>query len=269
MVKGKIGVFDSGFGGLTVLSAITKKLPDYDYVYLGDSARAPYGTRSFEVIYQFTKEAVDYLFREGCELIILACNTASAEALREIQQEFLPKKWPQKRVLGVVIPTAEFAVDEGDEQIGVIATNATVASESYVREIKKRNPKANVVQKACPLLVPLIESGELHPGVLEQLLSDYLILFKDKELDSLILGCTHYEIIESQIKKTLPEVKIIGQSKIVAKKLEDYLKRHPEIEQKLSKKANVEYLSTDLSKHFETFAEKLVGNKIKVKRVNL
>lgn len=269
MVKGKIGVFDSGFGGLTVLSAIIKKLPQYDYLYLGDSARAPYGTRSFDVIYQFTQEAVDYLFGEGCQLVILACNTASAEALRKIQQEFLPKKWLGKRVLGVVIPTAEFAVDEGDEKIGVIATNATVASKSYVREIKKRNPKAEIIQKACPLLVPIIESGESHPGVLEKILTDYFAYFEGQDIDSLILGCTHYEIIGPQIKKALPDVKIIGQSKIVAEKLDDYFKRHSEIEQQLSKEGKVEYLSTDLTDHFKTFAEEIIGKVIKVKKITL
>lgn len=269
MVKGKIGVFDSGFGGLTVLSAIRNKLPGYDYLYLGDSARAPYGTRSFEVIYKFTEEAVDYLFNQDCELIILACNTASAEALRKIQQEFLTKKWPAKRVLGVVIPTAEYVAEEGDKNVGVIATNATVESESYSKEISKRSLKANIFQKSCPLLVPIIETGELNPKVLDDVLNDYLIFFNDKNIDSLILGCTHYEIIKKEIEKAIGSVKVIGQSEIVAEKLADYLKRHTEIESKLSKKGKIEYQSTDLSSYFEKFAEKIVGKKIKVSKVTL
>lgn len=265
----KIGIFDSGFGGLTVLKGIRKLLPEYDYIYLGDSARAPYGTRSQEVIYKFTEQAVEYLFNQGCELIILACNTASSEALRKIQQEYLVKNHPQKRVLGVVIPAAEKAVGFEYKKIGVMATNSTVESGSYIREIKKLDSGTEIIQKPCPLLVPIIESGEIHKDVLSIVLINYLDTLKNNRVEAIILGCTHYEIILDEIKKHAGNIKIIEQSPVVAEKLKDYLKRHPEIEKKLSKNRSVDYLSTDITSRFEIFAEKILGEKIKVKRVEL
>lgn len=263
----KIGVFDSGFGGLTVLSGIRRMLPQYDYIYLGDSARTPYGTRSQEVVYKFTEQAVDSLFDRGCELIILACNTASSEALRKIQQEYLVKKHPKKRVLGVVIPTCEFAVDLGYKKIGVMATKSTVESGSYIREIEKINNKAEVFQVACPLLVPIIESGENHTKALSLILSSYLTPLKSVE--SIILGCTHYEIIYNQIKKLTGDIEIISQSGVVAEKLRHYLLRHPEIEKKLSKTGSVGYLSTDITNSFQKFSQSIVGDNIIVQKIEL
>jgi glutamate racemase len=264
----KIGVFDSGFGGLTVLRGIRKILPEYDYIYLCDTARAPYGTRSRNVIYKFTEQAVGYLFNQGCELIVLACNTASSEALRKIQQEYLPKHYPEKRVLGVVIPTCEKAVDSGYKKIGVMATNSTVESGSYVREIKKLDESADIIQVPCPLLVPIIESGDINQRVLSIVLSDYLDHIKNKT-EVIILGCTHYEIIEKQIKDAAGDILVIPQSGFVAEKLKDYLGRHPEIEQKLSRRGSVDYRSTDITEKFKIFAEEILSEEIAVKSINL
>jgi len=264
----KIGVFDSGFGGLTVLRGIRKELPDFDYIYLGDTARTPYGTRSQEVIYQFTEQAVDFLFKQGCEIIILACNTASSEALRKIQQEYLPKNYPERRVLGVVIPTCEFAIESGYKKIGVMATNSTVTSESYIKEIKKIDRGAEILQQPCPLFVPIIESGEIHGNVLTAIIEDYLKPLKSVE--AIILGCTHYEVIEDKIKEAAgDEITIISQSSVVGNKLADYLIRHPEIEEGLSKEASVQYFSTDITNRFKEFGQEIVGEIIEVKKINL
>lgn len=263
----KIGVFDSGFGGLTVLKEIRRLLPQYDYVYLGDTARAPYGIKSQDEIYQFTEEAVDYLFRQDCELIILACNTASSEALRKIQQEYLPKKNLDKRVLGVIIPACEKVVEDGYSNIGIMATPSTVSAGAYIREIKKLNEKAKITQKACPLLVPLIEAGEIDKEILDKILVSYLNDLKDVEV--IILGCTHYEIIKKEIEEKAGKIKIVSQSKIVAEKLSDYLKRHPEIESKLSKGGSIFYFSTGLKEKFDKFGSEIVGENIESKKVDI
>jgi glutamate racemase len=263
----KIGIFDSGFGGLTVLRGIRKELSDYDYIYLGDTARTPFGTRSQEVIYQFTEQAVDFLFKQGCEIIVLACNTASSEALRKIQQEYLPKNYPERRVLGVVIPTCEFAIESGYKKIGVMATNSTVTSESYVKEIKKMDRGAEILQQPCPLLVPIIESGEVHGNVLTAIIEDYLKPLKSVE--AIILGCTHYEVIEDKIKEVAGGIKVISQSGVVGKKLSEYLIRHSEIEQRLSKRCSVKYFSTDITDRFKDFGQEIIGDEIEVQKVNL
>lgn len=263
----KIGVFDSGFGGLTVLKSIRAKLPEYDYIYLGDSARAPYGNRGQKEIYEFTKQAVDFLFNHNCELIILACNTASAEALRKIQQEYLPKNHPKKRVLGVVIPTCEYVVEKGYKKVGVMATASTVESKSYIAEIKKLDQDAQVTQKACPLLVPIIESGQVDKKALSLILDDYLKYLENTK--AIILGCTHYEIIEKEITKKAKDSKVISQSKIVADKLADYLKKHPEIENKLSRNGKVKYYSTDMTNRFKEFGESIIESKITFEKNNL
>lgn len=263
----KIGVFDSGFGGLTVLCGLRGLLPEYDYLYLGDTARAPYGSRSEEVIYRFTEQAVDYLFDQGCELIILACNTASSEALRRIQQEYLVKKYPQKRVLGVVIPACEAVVESGHQKIGVMATSSTVDSGSYVREIKKLNGKAEIIQQPCSLLVPIIESGESQETVLGAVLDNYLTRLK--EVEAIILGCTHYEIVGEEIRKRAQKVKAVSQSGVVAERLADYLGRHSEIEKKLSRSGSVIYLSTDITDRFREFGQKITGTEIEIERITL
>lgn len=270
----KIGVFDSGFGGLSILQKIAEVLPDYDYVYLGDSARNPYGSRSQEVIYNYTEQAVDYLFKSGCQLIILACNSASTEALPKIQQGYLIKNYPDRRVLGVVIPAVEEALKTTKNgSIGVIATESTVNSKAFLREVNKIKDGIKVSQQACPLLVPLIEDGENSPEILNTILKKYLQPVLENEIDTLILGCTHYGILEQEIKKTISELnfkaEIISEGKIVADKLADYLNRHPEIETKLSKNGGREFYTTDLTEKFQSLGSQFFGQNIEVKKINL
>ena len=268
-----IGVFDSGYGGLTVLAELQKKLPEYDFLYLGDNARAPYGTRSFETVYEFTLQAVTYLFEQNCELIILACNTASAKALRTIQQNDLPTKFPGKRVLGVIRPSAE-SVDlfTSSKHVGILATEGTVNSESYLIEIKKLFPNIVVTQQACPLWVPLIENNKFQtPGgkalILEDLAS---LLEKDTKIDAIILGCTHYPIVQHLIQENVsPEIKVISQGEIVADKLENYLQRHSEIDEKLSKNSVTKYLTTDDSVTFDSDASRILGKNVQSQHVKL
>ncbi len=270
--KGKyIGVFDSGFGGLNILKSIVRKLPEYDYVYLGDTARAPYGTRSKEVVYEFVEQAVDFLFKKDCELIILACNTASSDALRKIQQEHLPKHYPKKKVLGVLIPAAEEAIQKTrNKNIAVIATEGTVKSGSFIRELKKLDRKIRVSQQSCPLLVPLVESGEQDSKAAQLILNDYLKPLKDQGVDILILGCTHYGILENKIKKiTGPKIRLVSEGRVVAKSLQDYLKRHKEIEIKLGRNKIRHFYSTDLTDKFETLGSKFFGKKIKAEKAIL
>ncbi len=266
-----IGVFDSGFGGLDILRGIVKELPQYNYIYLGDTARAPYGTRSQEIIYEFTKEAVNFLFENNCELIILACNTASSEALRKIQQEYLPRHYKNKKVLGVVIPSAEEAVKTTkNKKIGVIATESTVRSRAFVREISKLNKQIKVFQKAAPLLVPLVENGEQNSKVADLILDDYLRPLINKKIDTLILGCTHYGILENKIRKiTGPSVRIISGSKIISRKLADYLRRNKEMENKLGKNKIIRFYSTDLTDKFSVFGGEFFGRKFKAEKITL
>lgn len=262
--KKSIGVFDSGFGGLSILRHIARELPEYGYVYLGDTARTPYGTRSQEVLYEFTRQAVDFLFYHNCELIILACNTASSVALRKIQQEYLPKYYPHKRVLGVIIPTAEMAIEiTKNNKIGVIATESTVASDAFKPELVKINPLTKVFQQACPLLVPIVESGEQNSEIADIALRKYLNPLIKKKIDTLILGCTHYGILESKIKKIAGRnIKVISEGKIVAKKLKQYLQRHSEIERKLTKNHKIVFYTTDTTSRFKKLGSKFFGKKI-------
>ncbi len=268
----KIGVFDSGFGGLDIMREIVKNLPQYNYIYLGDTARTPYGTRSKETVYNFTEQAVEFLFKNECQLVVLACNTASALALRKIQKEYLPYHYPKRQVLGVIIPVAESAIDKTDnERIGVIATQATVASGAFVRELKKINSKIKVFQKACPLLVPIVETGKQNPEILKIAFKDYLTSLLEKNIDTLILGCTHYGLLENEIKDFLgkSKIKLIAEGKIVAQKLENYLLRHPEIEKNLSKDSRIEFFTTDLTEKFRILGSEFFGRKIKPKKIKL
>lgn len=266
-----IGVFDSGFGGLDILREIVKKMPDYNYMYLGDTARTPYGTRSQEVVYKFTEQAVDFLFKKRCQLVILACNTASSEALRKIQREYLPKKYPDRKILGVVIPASEDAsVKTFNNKIGVIATSGTVKSDAFKFELKKLNPKIRVFQQATPLLVPLVEAGEHNSLAADLILKNYLRPLLKNKIDTLVLGCTHYGILEKKIKKIVGKsVKVITEGKIVAEKLKDYLKRHPEIENKISKNSKKIFYTTDLTDNFSVLGSKFFGRKIKAEKVQL
>lgn len=267
----KIGIFDSGLGGLLIARSIKKYLPEYDYVYLGDTKRVPYGSRSHEVIYEFTCEALRYLFeKENCSLVILACNTASSRALRKVQQEFLPKYFSNKKVLGVLIPTAEVVLDY--KKIGVLATEATVSSHTFKTEINKLNTKNNssakVFEQASPLLVPMIEEGERELAM--PVLEKYLKPLLNKNIDALVLGCTHYPILKKEFKKILPKnVKLISQDEVVPKKLEDYLSSHPEINKKLSKKSSIKILFTDITPTVEDLSQKWFGGDIKINKVKI
>lgn len=229
-----IGVFDSGYGGLTVLKEIAAKLPQYDYIYLGDNARAPYGNRSFDTVYHYTRQCVQWFFEQGCSLVILACNTASAKALRSIQQNDLPKMAPEKRVLGVIRPTTEIIGTLSETQsVGILATSGTVASESYPIEIAKFFPALKVYQEACPMWVPLVENNEHHSHGADFFVKKNLqnIFEKGEDIDVLLLACTHYPLLKEKIEEYMPVgVKLVSQGEIVAGSLEDYLIRHPEIE---------------------------------------
>ena len=265
----KIGVFDSGLGGLFVTRALVKNLPQYDYVYLGDTQRVPYGNRSHETIYIFLREAVDHLFAHGCELIIVACNTASAEALRRIQREYLPAHYPKRRVLGIIIPTAEAALkDPKIKRVGVLATQATVASGAYVRELKKIRPDVKIFQQAAPLLVPLVENNAIQFA--EPILRSYLQPLLQKNIDVLLLGCTHYPILKKQIKNICGrDIKVIAQDEIISAKLAAYLRHHPEIEKKLGKHRRREFLVTDLTDATKTLSKKWFGGNIKFRVIRL
>lgn len=265
----KIGIFDSGLGGLFVTRALVKNLPQYDYVYLGDTQRVPYGNRSHETVYRFLEEAVDYLFAHDCELIIVACNTASAKALRRIQQEYLPKHYPKRRVLGIIIPTAEAALkNDTTRRIGILATQGTIDSNAYVRELKKICSNATIFQQAAPLLVPLIENDGVT--FVDPILRSYLKPLLRKNIDTLILGCTHYPILKQQIKKICGKgVKVISSDEIVSAKLADYLARHPEMEKRLSKHKRRDFLVTDLTNATKRLAKKWFGRDIKLQVIKI
>ena len=270
---GPIGIFDSGYGGLTILHGIRQLLPEYDYLYLGDNARAPYGPRSFDVVYEFTRQAVLKLFEMGCHLVILGCNTASAKALRTIQQNDLPKIDPERRVLGIIRPTAEVIGDlTTSKHVGVLATEGTIKSESYDLEIHKLFPDIKVSGVACPFWVPLVEYNEADsPG------ADYFvkkrideIMRKDPDIDTIILGCTHYPLLMPKILKYLPAgVRVVPQGEYVAESLKQYLERHPNIEARCSKGAGVHYLTTENPQKFKEQAQIFLHEPVEVDNITL
>lgn len=270
---GPIGIFDSGYGGLTILNGIRQLLPQYDYMYLGDNARTPYGNRSFEVVYEFTRQAVVRLFEMGCHLVILGCNTASAKALRSIQQNDLPKLDAQRRVLGIIRPTAEVIGSlTTSRHIGIFATEGTIRSESYTLEIHKLFPDIHVTGVACPFWVPLVEYNEAEsPG------ADYFVkkrvdqlMASDPEIDTVILGCTHYPLLLPKIKQFMPEtIRIVSQGEYVAKSLQDYFLRHPEIEQKCTHGGQVHYLTTENPEKFKESAQLFLHDAVEVDNITL
>lgn len=270
---GPIGVFDSGYGGLTILSKMREALPQYDYLYLGDNARTPYGTRSFEVVYEFTLQAVSKLFEMGCHLVILACNTASAKALRSIQMNNLPAMDANRRVLGVIRPTVECIGDITlSRHIGVLATSGTIRSESYPMEVKKLFPDVTVVGKACPMWVPLVENGEAQGVGADYFVQKYIneLLLEDSLIDTVILGCTHYPLLLPKISSCLPKgVKAIAQGELVAASLQDYLLRHPEIDAKCTKHGTCLYYTTEAEEKFKESASTFLNEEISVKRITL
>jgi glutamate racemase len=270
-----IGVFDSGYGGLTILKEFISVMPEYDFVYLGDNARAPYGSRSFEVVYEYTLQAVTKLFEMGCPLVILACNTASAKALRNIQMNDLPKMDPNLRVLGVIRPAVESIGDYTQNgHVGILGTVGTVVSDSYPIELEKwANGKVvQSTQEACPIWVPLVENNELDSPGTEYFVSKNIhnLLTADPEIDSIILGCTHYPLLLPVIRKFIPEgIKLLEQGKVVSSKLVEYLARHPEMDQRCSKSGLVKYYTTENVEIFEKNAATFIGQSVKCAKVIL
>ncbi|RTL58340.1 MAG: glutamate racemase [Sphingobacteriales bacterium] len=268
-----IGIFDSGYGGLTVMKEIVKQLPQYDYIYLGDNARAPYGPRSFETVYRYTLQCVQWFFKQDCPLVILACNTASAKALRTIQQNDLPKMDTGKRVLGVIRPTTEVIGNySSSKQVGILATSGTVTSQSYPIEIEKFFPGIEVYQQACPMLVPLIENNEHHTKGADFFVKKYIhdLLAKSPMIDTILLACTHYPLLMDKIKEYSPaDMTILSQGEIVAASLVDYLQRHPEMEQRISKKGLQRFYTTDSTEDFDNHAALFYGTGVSSKHVDL
>ena len=268
---GPIGLFDSGYGGLTIFEKIREAMPEYDYLYLGDNARAPYGSRSFEVVYRFTLQAVEKLFEEGCHLVILACNTASAKALRTIQQNDLPHIDPNRRVLGVIRPTVEL-VDSisKSKHVGVVGTTGTISSQSYSLEIGTLFPHIKVSGEACPMWVPLVENNEFNAPGADYFVQKHLdLLFtKDPQIDTIILGCTHYPLLMDKIKKYVPSgITLLAQGEYVAASLKDYLMRHPEMDQKITKNGVSRFLTTESAAKFAEAASIFLNQQIDVQQV--
>lgn len=270
---GPIGVFDSGYGGLTILDKIREVLPEYDYIYLGDNARAPYGTRSFEVVYEFTRQAVCKLFDMGCHLVILACNTASAKALRSIQMNDLPGIDPNRRVLGVIRPTVECIGDiSKNRHIGILATAGTIKSESYPLEIHKLFPDIQVSGVACPMWVPLVENNESQNEGADYFIRKYIdqLVSKDPQIDTVILGCTHFPLLLPKIRQYLAkDIHIISQGEYVAESLKDYLRRHPEMNAKCTRNGGCQFYTTEAEEKFSESASTFLNQQISVKHITL
>lgn len=274
----KIGIFDSGYGGLSVFKDISERLPDYDYIYLGDNARTPYGNRSFETIFHFSKQCIDQLFARDCKLVVIACNTASAKALRNLQQIVLPAEYPDRRILGIIRPSVEAlsdlpAADDGSE-VALWATQGTVDSLSYPLELAKLAPQLRLIQQACPMLVPLVEAGEHDGAGLDYFIRKYWRQTLEKSAEgrigTLLLACTHYPLLYAKIRATIPDsVKIIEQGGLVADRLDDYLKRHPEVETVLSRQQNRRFLTTDQTERFDRLAEIFLGRSVFSERIEI
>lgn len=268
---GPIGVFDSGYGGLTVLKALIKQLPAYDFLYLGDNARTPYGNRSFETVYHYTLECIRYLFDQDCPLIIIACNTASAKALRTIQQKDLPLIAPNRRILGVIRPTAEnIGTFTQSGEIGILATTGTISSQSYILEIEHFYPELKVFQQACPMWVPLVENHEFDSPGADYFIKKYLdcIFAQSEKIDTLLLGCTHYPLLINKIQQYLPDhCQVVEQGDIVAKSLADYLTRHLEIDQHLNKNGYISWRTTDSAEQFNRQAKVFFGQPVQAHHV--
>ena len=273
MHRGPIGVFDSGYGGLTILKELRKKLPELDYLYLGDNARAPYGSRSYDVVYKFTLEAVKYLFGRGCPLVILACNTASAKALRTIQQNDLPAIDPANRVLGVIRPTAEIIGNlSSSGTIGIMGTEGTVNSGSYDMEVAKLFPSFKVVSQACPMWAPIVENNEASGPGADSFVDKYVrsLLSQDSTIDTIVLACTHYPLLYPKIRAAVPSsVKVVNQGEIVADSLADYLRRHPEMDSRIARGGRCSYLTTENPDKFNDLARIFLEEPVEVDHVDI
>lgn len=272
-MQGPIGVFDSGYGGLTVLKEIVVRLPQYNYIYLGDNARAPYGNRSFETVYHYTLQCVEWFFQQGCPLVVLACNTASAKALRTIQQNDLENFGKDKRVLGVIRPTTEIVGQYSkSRKVGILATNGTVQSESYVIEIEKFYPDIEVVQEACPMWVPLVENNESESHGADYFIKKHIhqLLKKEPRIDTILLACTHYPLLLKKITEYTPlDITILTQGQIVANSLADYLHRHPEMEAQLTKEGKRIFYTTDSTEDFDMHAKNFFGKAVQSNHIDL
>lgn len=273
MYSGPIGIFDSGYGGLTILQQIRRVMPQYDYIYLGDNARTPYGTRSFEVVYEFTRQAVERLFAMGCHLVVLACNTASAKALRSVQQNDLERLDPQRRVLGIIRPTVEsIGGMTHSRHVGILATEGTILSASYPLEVKKLFPDVVVTGQACPLWVPLVENNEATSSGADYFVQKYIdaLLAQDPLIDTVILGCTHYPLLLDKIKKYMPSgIRVICQGEYVAASLQDYLMRHPEMDVRCSKEGKCRFFTTESKEKFISSASLFLQEPIEVEHITL
>jgi len=269
----RIGIFDSGYGGLTIYRAIRERLPEHDCVYLGDNARTPYGHRSFETVYRFTAQAVRFLFTRDCALVVVACNTASARALRTVQQTLLPSLAPDRRVLGIIRPSVEaLGRERAWRTVALWGTPGTVSSDSYALELAKLRPDLRLVQVPCPLLVPLVENGELAGPGLDYFLRKYWAATQERasDVDALLLACTHYPLLIEPIREVVPErLCVLAQGAIVAPSLADYLSRHPEIEARLTREGTTQFLTTDVSEAFDRLAELFLGHAVSSERVDL
>lgn len=270
---GAIGIFDSGYGGLTIFNKIREAMPEYDYIYLGDNARTPYGPRSFEVVYRFTRQAVEKLFEEGCQLVILACNTASAKALRTIQQKDLPLWDAERRVLGVIRPTVEL-MDRisRTKHVGILGTSGTISSGSYSLEINKMFPHIRVTGEACPMWVPLVENNEFASPGADYFVQKHLehILSIDPDIDTLVLGCTHYPLLMDKIRQYLPDgVTLFAQGQYVAESLKDYLYRHPEMDRRLTRGGYCRFLTTESAAKFSETASIFLSHPIEVEQISI
>jgi len=263
----QIGVFDSGLGGLAVGHAIMRRLPNYDYLYLGDTKRVPYGVRSQAAVHEFVAQALEFMFSQDCGIVILACNTASAESLRKTQQEYLPRHYPDRRVLGVVIPTVEEAIAQGpDSTVGVLATTSTVESDAYGRELRRQRGDGRVIQQPAPLLVPLIENDGIR--YIEPVLDDYLRPLREQGAETILLGCTHYCMIKEMVRRKVA-VPVISQDEVIPSKLADYLVRHPEIESSLAKRGARRYCVTDLTSTYLSLAKSVTGTDLELELVGI
>ena len=272
-LNGPIGVFDSGYGGLTILEGIRSRMPQYDYLYLGDNARTPYGTRSFDVVYEFTLQAVRKLFILGCPLVVLGCNTASAKALRTIQQEYLPFNAPDRRVLGVIRPTAEVVGQlTKSGHIGVLATSGTIKSDSYRLEIQKLHPECHVTGLACPMWVPIIENGEYDKPGADYFVRDRIeaLLAADPLIDTIILGCTHYPLLLDKIRKYCPpHITLVPQGRYIAESLETYLLRHQDMDNRITRGGTCRYFTTESADEFRESASLFLREQVDAERIVL
>lgn len=264
----KLGVFDSGLGGLLIAKAIKNRIPAIDMIYLGDTLHVPYGNRSNEVIYDYCYKAVDFLFSQDCNLIVMACNTASAAALRRLQQEYLPTHYPERRILGVVVPTLEVASEQQHRKVGLIATNYIIESKIYESELKKINPKITLYSKATPLLVPMLENDGMQ--WVGPILRTYLHPLLEKKIDSIILGCTHYPLLKSIIRQEIGEhIDILSQDEIIPHKLDDYLRRHPEISNPIGRSGFQEFYVTDVTDSYKRMAHFIYSKEIIIEKANI